>query len=372
MQRASMLTFAAWLLFGVSFAHAQGSLIVHEWGTITTRHSRDGTPQGRLNRIDPEEVLPAFVHKFEPPQTGVPAPAQFGKGTNTPGRPDITMRLETPVLYFYRDTYAAPPAAFDVGVQLRGGILNEFYPDARASIARDEGRIASKMTAQVIKPGDPIVLDNYLIGRLAWNGISLNSAARPPQTGSAIWNAPRNVRAERLSTAAGEGEHYLFYRGVAHLDALLRTRNSPSEVQLSAPQHLHWMSAPEMTIPQLWLVDVRADGAIAFAAHEQLTIAKHAPSAHLADIKKFSAEQYGHAQVAALREKMRSALINAGLYDDEAEAMLATWNASYFQRAGLRIFYVVPREWIEYFMPLELSVPHRATRVMIGRIDLID
>lgn len=372
MKRASMLLFAAWLLFEVSFAHAQGSLIVHEWGTITTRHSRGGTPQGRLNRIDPAEVLPAFVHRFEPPQTRATPQSSFRKETNTPGRPDVTMRLETPVIYFYRNGNAEPPAAFNVSVQMRGGILNEFYPKAEASIARDMGRMAAKIAAQVIKPNDPIVLDNYLLGRLDWNRISLNSAARLPQTDSTLWNAPRKVRAEKLSTAAGEGEHYLFYRGVAHLDALLRTRHSPSEVQLSAPQHLHWLSVPEMTIPQLWLVGVRADGAIAFASHEPMAIAKHAPSAHLASMRMFSAEQYGSSQATALRESMRSALINAGLYDDEAEAMLATWNASYFQSAGLRIFYVVPREWIEYFLPLELSVPHTSTRVLIGRIDLID
>jgi len=372
MKRASMLTLATCLFLAAPFAHAQGSLIVHEWGTITTRHSRDGTPQGRLNRIDPAEVLPAFVHRFEPQQTSATPQTSFRKGTDTPGRPDVTMRLETPVLYFYRDGNAAAPAAFDVSVQLRGGILNEFYPDAQASTGRDAGRMESKIAAQAIKPGDPIVLDDYLLGRLAWNGISLNPAARPPQTDSAIWNAPRNVRAEKLSTAAGEGEHYLFYRGVAHLEALLQTRHSPSEVQLRAPRHLHWMPVPEMTISQLWLVDVHADGALAFAAREQTTIAKHAPLAQLVGMKMFSAQQYGNSQRAALRESMRSALINAGLYDDEADAMLATWNASYFQTAGLRVFYVVPREWIEYFLPLELSVPHRSTRVLIGRIDLID
>jgi len=45
-------------------------MIVHEWGTITTRHAPNGTPEGRLNRISPTEVLPQFVHRFEPKPTG--------------------------------------------------------------------------------------------------------------------------------------------------------------------------------------------------------------------------------------------------------------------------------------------------------------
>ena len=50
--------------------------------------------------------------------------------------------------------------------------------------------------------------------------------------------------------------------------------------------------------------------------------------------------------------------------------MLNTWKASYFQKAGLRVFYMVPRAWTDYFLPLEFSVPSRVNRVIVGRIDL--
>src|SRR5262245_20785277 len=74
-------------------------LIVHEWGTITTRHAPDGTPEGRLNRIGPSEVLPEFVHRYEPPATQNNPNRSTTKTSQTPGRPDVTMRLETPVIY---------------------------------------------------------------------------------------------------------------------------------------------------------------------------------------------------------------------------------------------------------------------------------
>ena len=50
----------------VRAAQSPAKLIVHEWGTITTQHAPDGTPRGRLNRISASEVLPSFVHRYEP------------------------------------------------------------------------------------------------------------------------------------------------------------------------------------------------------------------------------------------------------------------------------------------------------------------
>src|SRR5689334_9477066 len=72
-------------------------LVVHEWGTITTRHAPAGMPHGRLNHIAPSETLPSFVHQYEPEPTKDNPDKSLVKTTLTPGRPDVTMRLETPV-----------------------------------------------------------------------------------------------------------------------------------------------------------------------------------------------------------------------------------------------------------------------------------
>ena len=85
----------------------------------------------------------------------------------------------------------------------------------------------------------------------------------------------------------------------------------------------------------------------------------------------FSERDYGSDRLSDLRRGMRQSLVSAGLYEDEAEAMLATWKASYFQTPGLRIFYIVPDEWLGYFLPVHISTPHELKRVLIGRIDLL-
>ena len=67
---------------------------------------------------------------------------------------------------------------------------------------------------------------------------------------------------------------------------------------------------------------------------------------------------------------MKVALMQAGLFNDEADAMLETWKESYFKNPGLRLFYMVPAEWTNYHLPLTISAPHTLTRVLVGRIDL--
>ncbi|HEY2377961.1 MAG TPA: hypothetical protein VGH98_18450 [Gemmatimonadaceae bacterium] len=346
-------------------------LVVHEWGTITTRHAPDGTPQGRLNRIESADTLPAFVHRYEPAQTASNPEKTLVKTPLIPGRPDVTMRLETPVIYFYLPRGSSPPAPFDVTVRFRGGVLNEFYPDAEPSVTVDVDRIAAKMDAGVIPAqwtGE--VLDNYVVGRLLWRGISLADSAPGPATSSNVWLAPRRVASKSVLSPLGEGERFLFYRGVAHLEALLQTGLTANEVRLLAPQRLQWMTQSSMTIARLWLVDVRGDGAVAFRDHAPVTIEKDAPSGELARLPLFAAGDYATANVAALRNALKESLVSAGLYAPEAEAMLETWKQSYFRTPGLRLFYLVPDEWLGYFLPLQLSVPHELTRVIVGRIDL--
>ena len=45
--------------------------------------------------------------------------------------------------------------------------------------------------------------------------------------------------------------------------------------------------------------------------------------------------------------------------------------ASYFRSHGMRLFFIVPRAYTDYFLPLKVSVPAEITRAMIGRLELI-
>ncbi|HEU4778846.1 MAG TPA: hypothetical protein VFS58_03100 [Steroidobacteraceae bacterium] len=361
-------------LFGASLLALLGAaqaadLVVHEWGTITTIHAADGTAAGELNRIDEADVLPKFVHRYEPETTRYDVKRFTGKRPNVPGRPDVNMRLETPVIYFHPPPNQKYTAPIDITVRFRGGVLNEFYPDAGASVGVDTDRVSNKLRAGILAEWNGDVLNNYVIGTLKWKGLRLHDTVVAPLTDSEVWLAPREVNSVSVfNPEAGEGEQYLFYRGVAHLDALLKTKLTRGQLQLATPDNLAWLESAQAIIPNIWFADVRADGSIAFRTQPAVKLKQEGAGKELARLKRFSAADYTDA--APLRGSIKKALIAQGLFADEAEAMLNTWKASYFQKPGLRVFYIVPREWTDYFLPLELSVPARVTRVIVGRIDL--
>lgn len=75
-------------------------LVVHEWGTFTSLQDEAGQAIGGINTDD--EPVPAFVHRLSDmlllTPTEVPKP--FFQGAPA-CHPDVTLRLETPVLYFH-------------------------------------------------------------------------------------------------------------------------------------------------------------------------------------------------------------------------------------------------------------------------------
>jgi hypothetical protein len=336
-----------------SATHVSPPLIVHEWGTITTHHAASGAPQGRLNRVGLYEPLANFVHSYEP-RTGTRPVAPLIKAAIGDGRPDITMRLETPVIYFHTERGAPLPAPFDVSVNFRGGVLNEFYPDANASVNGWDGAH----------------LSDSVVSTLTWKGVTLRERAALPPTTSRVWLAPRAVASTPVTTPAGEVEQYLFYRGMANLPSPLQTELTSHELILRPPAHMPWLSSASAPLGVAWVVDIRPDRSVAFHTTDPLTLSRGEDGRVLARVPAFAAREYSAGALNTLREAMHAALVARGLYADEATAMLETWKNSYFGTPGLRVFYVAPDAWTSYYLPLSISTPHALTRVIVGRIDI--
>jgi hypothetical protein len=75
--------------------------------------------------------------------------------------------------------------------------------------------------------------------------------------------------------------------------------------------------------------------------------------------------------VAALRRELAAALVSAGLYPKEAQAMLDTWRDSWFEE-GIRVMYIVPRGIVDAELPLTIAPqPADTARVFVGRIEML-
>ena len=349
----------------LALAHEEASqpapLLVHEWGTFTCLQDASGRALGGVN--SDEEPVPAFVHRLFPLFLVGGPNAAVGMLKGAPRcHPDVTLRLETPVAYFYPGAAHPNGLQLDVSVEFERGWLTEWYPSATPAHPA-EARAGSW------KPG-PITAETR--GGLSWNGLAVGGFAPGPPTDDPVWLSPRVEQASSITTREGETERYLFYRGVAHLDAPLAVRTSSDGERFE----LYAQLDPELGVgeglPVLasWLVDVRADGALAYRELGGLWLARDA-GVLATTPSRFAPEDYAAEQLAPLRESMVAGLIVDGLYRAEAEAMLDTWEHAYLQAPGLRLFFLVPDAWTDAVLPLELSVPAQVERAMVGRIELV-
>jgi hypothetical protein len=345
------------LAFSACAARAEAPLVVHEWGTFTSLQDEEGKAIGGINTDD--EPVPNFVHCFGtrlliPPNAPLP---NFAKGVPR-CHPDVTMRLETPVLYFYPSA-GWKPQPVDVHVAFRGGWLTEFYPDAVSKVpGNDAGTIGH--------------IKSNISGELTWKNLMLGAEGTGPETTEKVWLAPRDVKSATVKTANGENEKFLFYRGVGNVNAPLRiVRNEADKTLEVRDNHpiLSMLNAEDnLRISAAWLVDVRPDGTCAFKPLGKLEWGKGIRATMPSTL---NADGFSATNMLRLKNEMRRALIAEGLFTDEADALLKTWEVSYFKNPGLRFFYLCPREDIDGALPLEISVPDKTTRVMIGRIEIV-
>jgi hypothetical protein len=366
-------------------------LVIHEWGTFTCVQDETGRPVAGVNTDD--EPVPAFVHRIS---DLIPRPSQlapvYSKGVPRSHR-EVRMRLETPVVYFYPPKGLRQPLQATVQIGFQGGWLTEYYPTAQVSapgLQQGNFRFAG--------------LTPKTVGTLEWNDLTIypidaagaGQGGTLPETNAAVWLAPREVRAARIKAPGGEAEKYLFYRGVGNLPSpitVTRTLNNDGLiVREDVPAHLG-LRGP-LSIRAMWLVHVREDGSVAFrslggapltgeSGHELAQTPvdfaetskpqdKKAPAAPAAQRRTETLiDNYSPKNLAALRVEMRKELIADGLYDDEADAMLKTWELAYFKSSGLRLFYLLPQQWTDAVLPLHCSLLAEVSRTMVGRIELV-
>ena len=387
----------------VSFSlFAAEPLVIHEWGTFTSLQDEAGHTIGGLN-ID-EEQLPDFIHDLSPIDTADYGELsagldRFSKGV-AEGDPTVTMRLETPVVYVH-----LPPgqdsATFDLSVAFRGGFLSQFYPMAQPTVNDRplrwhnqqysntlEGKTTTYNVREIQVQNDtasqqPIwsrwnapSLSSSTTSSLTWRGITVGGSESAPETASPVWLAPRKVDAANLTVGA-EHERYLFYRGLGHFDAPLKTIRSVDGATLTVT------TRPDVPtsrwrpnyIPRLWFADLRADGTAAFRTISPMGLYRthpdEAPVAAQTFSATFSSEDYSAERLRLLRQELHADLVQSGLFADEAQALLTTWEASYFKAPGQRLFFLVPSAWIDHVLPLTISTPAKVIRAMMGRIELI-
>jgi hypothetical protein len=321
-----LLTFllAGWSVDG---PHAFPDLTVHEWGTFTAVAGTDGRaiewlPLG-LPRFPPD--LPEFVEHIRD--------ANFKRGLRG------TIRMETPVLYFYspRDVTVSARVSFSKG------LITEWYPHAD----RVQPREVATDTSLSQLPSD---------GSITWSHVTVSpnlSSEFPSEGQSNRYYAARETASSpvRVQTSAGEQqEKFLFYRGVS-------ASPLPISAKLTSQGKLEVKGFGGDEISNAILFERRGER-VGYRLTGALTDETLDPPVL-------------NGRVDSLYGELEEILVGQGLYRDEAHAMVETWKDSWFEE-GSRLIYIVPRGFIDDILPLTIDpAPGQVVRCFVGRLEIV-
>jgi len=332
--------------------------IVHEWGTDTIVVGSDGSLQRGLHHE--EEDLPAFVYD------------RIKAGTS------VTIKMETPVTYFYSPT----PLAVSARVAFPKGVLTQWYPGVTTFLpmlaavgSLNYPSVPAVLSDPPFDPSFPFVSEQCRSkygmasgGVLDWGKFSLLARGVAPEKALPDapldrfgWSYARAVDANLIQMPSGESERFLFYRGLGEFEL-------PVQVRALAGGRIKLTNDYSEAVGQVFLLNVDGDHG-AFVAHS----AGIAPAASLeAAVPSLAFAPALDEYVVRLSEAVTQALDATGLYHDEAVAMVNTWRRQWFRTPGVRVLYLLPQSWTEQSIPLSVSPkPDETVRVMLIRVEVI-
>jgi hypothetical protein len=305
--------------------HTSPDLAVHEWGTFTAVAGKNGEAV-EWAPLTGSTDLPAFVEHI--------SNANFKIGLRG------TIRMETPVLYFYspRDEMVSVKVAFSKG------LITEWYPHAvrvRPSGVLRDTRLSRLQTD----------------GSITWSGVVVSPNLSGEFPREVPWNryyAARETSSTPLrvkTTVGDQQEKFLFYRGVSHAQLPLSARQN-------ADGELLVKSLDENGIPAIILFERRGERVGYRLVGTPTDKTALDPPALNGDLD-------------TLRGDLEGILVDAGLYPDEARAMVDTWRDSWFEE-GSRLIYIVPHGFIDKILPLTINpAPAQIVRVFVGRLEIV-
>jgi hypothetical protein len=317
------------LLVGSTKAQ-QPSIVAHEWGTFTSIAGNTGAAVSWNPWAVPSD-LPDFVEHFQ--------------SSNFKPNLSGTLRMETPVLYFY----SAQEATVSVHVTFSKGLITEWYPHATSYAPNDRNFLNAAFTEKQSKKQSD--------GSVTWNGVMLRPSGEgvlPHEQKESRYYAARLTNSTPLSVRTTKGtqsEKFIFYRGVS-------SEVSPVNAKLLENGNVEVANLTHEPVAKLFW----------FARRGKATGIRAATNLEEKEVLR-APELSGTAEVA--EGELLSALMEQGLYPDEARAMLDTWKDSWFEE-GCRLLYTVPPSFVNRVLPLSISpTPAETTRVFVGRLELV-
>jgi hypothetical protein len=344
-------------LAGGEACKARGTFVVHEWGTFLSVQGSDGVTLGGM--VDSDEPLPGFVE---------------ARSIESWQRAIMTQKMETPVTYFYTDR----PRDVDVQIEMPKGTLTHWYPRVRVYGPKPTPtQNAAKEKSFILWRKIHLVPDTKPLQKAKGLGEPVVKAVGPKET----WQFARQTDAAFVGVrnyipvdspfAGSQGhfendfEKFLFYRGLGTFPLPLSVS---SKASAGGGPMVTLRNKDSQALSGIFAVSVEK-GAIRLASLGNLA-GKATRQINLV-------EALGPALpldkgVDGAKSAVKTALVAAGLFPREAQAMVNTWEKSYFKTEGIRLLYVLPRKTVDEVIPIQIRpAPDKLVRVMVGRVEVL-
>ena len=329
-----LLISATTLLMAADIRSAQpNDLTVHEWGTFTSVAGADGSAAD-WDALGCKNDLPKFVNDY----------GYRGFKWRLQG----TVRMETPVMYFY----SSRELDAHVNVAFPQGLITEWYPQAEYKVFQRSRLGGSMRPLETNLNGIDTSLSN-LTGAIEWRDVKVqpNSyPALPIENDGSRYYAARGTDSAPI-TVGDEHEKFLFYRGVGRFPVPLSARVS-GDGKIVVENHGH------EPVPSVILFENRG-GRLGYrnAGTVQDAVTLDSPSLD--------------SSLPILRYELETGLIAQGLFPKEAQAMVETWRDSWFEE-GSRLIYIIASSAVDAILPMQVEPASSHTvRVFVGRIELV-
>lgn len=370
MKTKTFLSHAA-LLAGVLIPSNLRALEVHEWGTFTVLNTSRGSAVNWYQPFSDISQLPPFTYNLMAMKQRITA---------------ARTRMETPVLYFYPEKEMTVHAR----VAFRNGTITERFP-APSDAAYPSGGLvlrgldhSSVSLCTVTTPTS----DQIFSQRLA-EFASLSAPAVTYWTGDLL--PPDHADAQHIPAVTGAaGAHYAAARTVP--DAWLFRAASENQTIPQVEKFIFYRGAGQEVPP--YRADMTDGNTVRFYDHSQsantflIAVQVRDGKATWKQMPNISGPGGKSDRTSSLTfpgesmpleqaDKELSAsflteLISRGLTQAEAQAMIDTWNDTWFTEPGQRIFTIVDRTWVDSVLPLAISPePKKIERVFVARYEIL-
>jgi hypothetical protein len=331
-------------------------LVVHEWGVFTVFND---VKLANANRRQEWDSLPPYFYRQFPKERLRWVPAAWDK----------------PIVYFY-----ARPASLRVNVRVMfpNGVPVVWWPAAADPV--DDGGHRTTTDPRTPRPFRALTWEAWLGERVPAHVGQAPFGGGPGKPSGKVADFPlpkdcwlmqaRLPSATQLTVIGNidgppkvifpgskdrpETERFLYYDGLVPAPDYLRCDKVDA---VSVTLH----NAAKFDIGRLFVVDRRTRGAVGFAS-----VGSEAPLKAGAHRKIAPARMAAADWPAAGVKEVRRALIEAGLFAPEADALLAIWQKRLFEADGVTVFHLLPAAEYNRMLPLSILPAPAAAPVRVG------